>query len=65
MNILEHLLADWQRWTCAHQWVRARWEDGTYGLRCSRCMKPYSRTWNELVEAAPGPRSDAKLGRVA
>lgn len=69
MNVVEHLLADWQQWTCKHHWVRARWEDGSYGMRCAQCMKPYSHTWNELVEAEP-PRRPAsavagKFRRVA
>lgn len=36
--------------TCSHHWVRARWPDGSYGLRCSACMKPYPVTWNALME---------------
>lgn len=40
-----------QRWACHHQWVRARWEDGTYGLRCSSCMKAYPHTWDDILAA--------------
>ena len=53
MALLTSLLGEWQRWTCSHQWVRARWEDGSYGLRCAQCMKPYARTWNEIISQPP------------
>lgn len=35
--------------TCSHRWVRARWDDGRYGLRCGACMKLYPMTWNDLL----------------
>lgn len=34
---------------CKHQWIRARWDDGSYGLRCSQCMKPHKQTLTELI----------------
>ncbi len=37
--------------TCRHQWIRARGLDGSYGLRCQHCMKPYHRTWNQLLNS--------------
>lgn len=36
---------------CRHQWIRARGLDGSYGLRCQHCMKPYHRTWNQLLSS--------------
>lgn len=51
-----------QRWACHHQWVRARWEDGSYGLRCSSCMKAYPTTWNDILAA---PVTKARKGPVA
>ena len=36
---------------CRHQWIRARGLDGSYGLRCQHCMKPYHRTWNQLLNS--------------
>lgn len=53
MALLTSLLGEWQRWTCSHQWVRARWDDGSYGLRCALCMRPYARTWNEIIAQPP------------
>lgn len=53
MRLVQNLLGDWQRWTCNHQWVRARWQDGSYGLRCSNCMKAYPHTWNEIIGSKP------------
>ncbi|HVB40489.1 MAG TPA: hypothetical protein VNE83_06285 [Terriglobales bacterium] len=53
MALLASMLGEWQRWTCSHQWVRARWDDGSYGLRCAQCMKPYARTWNEIISQPP------------
>jgi hypothetical protein len=41
--------------TCSHKWVRARFDDGSYGLRCHLCMKAYPRTWDALV-AQPVPK---------
>jgi hypothetical protein len=35
--------------TCTHKWIRARWPDGSYGLRCQLCMKAYRGTWNSLI----------------
>ncbi len=61
MRLVETLLSDWQRWTCNHAWVRARWEDGSYGLRCSRCMKAYPHTWDEIIApSARAPESDVR-----
>lgn len=45
--------------TCSHHWVRARWSDGSYGLRCSACMKPYAVTWNELLKQEEATRGGA------
>ncbi|HXE30650.1 MAG TPA: hypothetical protein VN515_02485 [Terriglobales bacterium] len=59
MKLVETLLSDWQRWTCSHRWVRARWDDGSYGLRCSLCMKPYRHTWDEIIGA---PAAAARRG---
>lgn len=52
MKLLEGLLRQWQNHTCNHQWVRARWDDGSYGLRCARCMTAYAHTWNEVLGAS-------------
>lgn len=49
MKLIDGLLRQWQNHTCNHQWVRARWEDGSYGLRCARCMTAYAHTWNEVM----------------
>jgi len=49
MTLIENFFNAWERMTCSHHWVRARWEDGTYGLRCAECMRPYRRTWDELL----------------
>lgn len=59
MALMENLLSDWQRWTCSHHWVRARWDDGSYGLRCAHCMKPYHHTWNEIIA---GPKAVGAVG---
>lgn len=62
MRLLENLLSDWQRLTCNHRWVRARWVDGSYGLRCAHCMKAYAHTWNEILAQPPaGTREFASL----
>jgi hypothetical protein len=58
MVLLETLLSDWQRWTCGHRWVRARWADGSYGLRCAHCMKPYPRTWNDILDQTPSTATE-------
>jgi len=55
MKLVETLLCDWQRWTCSHHWVRARWSDGSYGLRCSQCMKAYRHTWDEIIAGPAKP----------
>jgi hypothetical protein len=41
--------------TCSHKWVRARFDDGSYGLRCQLCMKHYRHTWDGLM-AQPVPK---------
>ncbi|HUX68359.1 MAG TPA: hypothetical protein VMV31_12805 [Terriglobales bacterium] len=64
MKLVETLFG---HWVCNHRWVRARWQDGSYGLRCAQCMKAYPRTWNELIaapEPAP-PAAPAPLRRAA
>ena len=56
------MLRAWQRSTCHHRWLRARWADGTYGLRCSRCMVAYPHTWEEVMgrpTVAPPPASES------
>ena len=55
MALMTTLWNDWRRWTCSHRWVRARWDDGTYGLRCALCMKPYRHTWDEIIGSTPTP----------
>ena len=50
------VLGWWQRLTCGHHWLRARWDDGSYGFRCAHCMKPYRHTWNEIF-SQPVPRT--------
>jgi hypothetical protein len=62
MKILEILLTDWQRMTCNHRWLRARWQDGSYGLRCSQCMKRYHNTWNDIIA---GPNEAKATGSGA
>lgn len=49
MKFVSGIVMGWQKLACRHQWVRARWEDGSYGFRCAACMKPYPRTWNDIV----------------
>ncbi|HZT74313.1 MAG TPA: hypothetical protein VE996_11720 [Terriglobales bacterium] len=61
--------------TCSHHWVRARWADGSYGLRCASCMKPYPVTFDDLMEqqtprasspvAVLPPARDPELARGA
>lgn len=44
----------WRRFsqlTCSHEWIRARRDDGAYGLRCRSCMKVYPVTFNDLLDA--------------
>jgi hypothetical protein len=41
--------------TCSHHWVRARWEDGSYGLRCQYCFKRHPQTWDQLLAQAAQP----------
>lgn len=41
--------------TCSHRWIRARWEDGSYGLRCQRCFKRHPRTWDQLLARPESP----------
>lgn len=69
MNLLENFFNVWERMTCSHRWVRARWEDGTYGLRCAECMRPYRRTWDDLLApssgSAAGEAAGERLGRAA
>jgi len=59
MKLVNGLLNAWQRSTCSHRWIRARWGDGSYGMRCANCMKPYPRTWDDLIE---GPRAESGSG---
>jgi len=54
-NMVAGLLSGIAQWTCPHNWVRARFEDGHYGLRCQYCMKRHERTWNQVM-AQPVPR---------
>ena len=54
-NMVAGLLSGIAQWTCPHNWVRARFEDGHYGLRCQYCMKRHERTWNQVM-AQPIPR---------
>ncbi|MGH9467554.1 MAG: hypothetical protein ACRD1Y_09380 [Terriglobales bacterium] len=49
MKVVNTILRQWQIRTCSHHWVRARWDDGTYGLRCSRCMAAYTHTWDDII----------------
>ncbi|MGH9475568.1 MAG: hypothetical protein ACRD1C_04475 [Terriglobales bacterium] len=68
MRMMEGLLRGWQQHTCGHRWVRARWDNGTYGLRCARCMVAYERTWEDVIgqpaaaAIAPGATPPALLG---
>ncbi|HVA62762.1 MAG TPA: hypothetical protein VNF74_03475 [Terriglobales bacterium] len=64
MKLVESLLG---RWVCSHRWVRARWQDGSYGLRCAQCMKAYPHTWNEIIAGpgTPAPAAKAPLRRAA
>jgi hypothetical protein len=59
MKLMSGIVLGWQHLACHHRWVRARWEDGSYGFRCAQCMKPYPRTWNDIVagDAAGGARA--------
>lgn len=41
--------------TCSHHWVRARWEDGSYGLRCEYCFKRHPQTWNQILAQPASP----------
>lgn len=59
MKLVEGVLRSWQQHTCGHRWVRARWEDGTYGLRCVRCMAAYEHTWEDIIGPAATPQADA------
>jgi hypothetical protein len=52
MALFEGVLRAWQRSTCHHRWLRARWADGTYGLRCARCMMAYPKTWEDVIGRA-------------
>ena len=49
----------WGQHTCRHQFVRARFEDGGYGLRCMHCLRPYPTTWNDLVGSGRAPEPAA------
>ncbi len=53
--------------TCSHHWVRARWEDGSYGLRCEYCSKRHAQTWNQILAqpASPPPVSRPVARRTA
>ncbi|MGN6594114.1 MAG: hypothetical protein ACTHJX_14565 [Terriglobales bacterium] len=75
MAMFEGVLRAWQRSTCHHRWLRARWADGTYGLRCSRCMMAYPKTWEDVIGGTVAPQPPAttptepavlsELGRTA
>ncbi len=67
MKLVDGILSGWQRIVCHHRWVRARWEDGSYGLRCARCMTAYPRTWDDIVagDAARTPTAAAARLRHA
>jgi hypothetical protein len=54
MKLVSGIVIGWQQLACHHHWVRARWEDGSYGFRCAQCMKPYPRTWNDIVAGGAG-----------
>ncbi|MGH9487185.1 MAG: hypothetical protein ACRD04_06290 [Terriglobales bacterium] len=54
MSMMDGLLRACQQHTCKHHWVRARWENGTYGLRCARCMAAYVRTWEDVIGTRAG-----------
>jgi hypothetical protein len=41
--------------TCSHQYIRARFDDGSYGLRCMHCLKQYAHTWDEVVNQPDNP----------
>ncbi len=34
---------------CRHHYIRARFSNGDYGLRCQHCQRPYIHTWNEIL----------------
>lgn len=42
--------------TCSHHWVRARWEDGSYGLRCQYCLKRHPQTWEQILAQPAKPQ---------
>lgn len=50
MRFLDWLLNLWARAWCGHHFVRTRWDDGSYGLRCEFCLKPYPVTWNDVLQ---------------
>ncbi|MGH9505878.1 MAG: hypothetical protein ACRD13_03050 [Terriglobales bacterium] len=49
--------------TCSHHWVRARWEDGSYGLRCQYCLKRHPQTWDQILAQPDNPQQ--QLARTA
>lgn len=65
MKLVNGMVAGWQRLACRHQWVRARWEDGSYGYRCAACMRKYPRTWDEIVAGEGARAAEHRLGRAA
>ncbi len=52
--------------SCTHHWVRARWDDGTYGLRCQHCMKRHGQTWNQIMDqSVPVPVEAAAAAQTS
>ena len=47
--------------TCSHHWVRARWEDGSYGLRCQYCFKRHPQTWDQVLAQPDKPLPAARV----
>lgn len=58
-NVVGALLSHVAQWSCSHKWVRARWQDGSYGLRCQNCMKRYPRTWDQIIGQQPQVLADS------
>lgn len=47
-----------------HEWLRARFEDGSYGLRCAVCQKPYPVKLSALVgEPSIASRIEGRANR--
>lgn len=66
MRFMEYLIRWWGQAFCGHHWVRARWDDGSYGMRCQYCLKPYAYTWNDVItQVVPKTEPTPALPRPA